>query len=81
MAVVNLWNWMVPGVESSLNEAANQFKRMKRPVPELVAFYDRAIALLNSAKDRQVKRKAKKLAKVWEQRKAEYLASVLAGNN
>jgi|GEM_PF-3675270 len=88
MATVNLWNWMVPGASSSLAEAANQYKRLKRPVPELVAFYDRAVALLRTAQKtllkgaaRREKKRAKKLAQEWEAKKAEYLSSVLAGNN
>jgi tetratricopeptide (TPR) repeat protein len=88
MATVNLWNWMVPGADGSLNEAANQFKRMKRPVPELVAFYDRAINLLKTAPksllkgaSRKEKKRAKKMVTEWEQKKAEYLSSVLAGSN
>jgi tetratricopeptide (TPR) repeat protein len=83
-----LWNWMVPGVDVFLNKAADQLKRTKRPVPELVAFYDRVIGRLKKSQKaelkgaaRKAKRQAKKLTVEWEQKKADYLASVLAGAN
>lgn len=73
---VSLWNYMVPAADSAYQTAERQLKQLKRPTPELVAFYDRVIANFEGA-ERQVQREAKKAAEAWKERKKTYLASLL----
>ncbi len=81
MAGINLWNYQVPAANQAFTDAENQFKKLRRPVPELMEFFDRVIDVWKNAKDRPVKKEAKKMIKVWEQRKADYLASVASFSN
>lgn len=74
---VNLWNFLMEGAQGAYVEAEKQLKRLKKPIPEVLAFYDRVVKKLSDIKERKLKKEAKKLAEQWTQRKQEYLASLL----
>ncbi|MEO1336139.1 MAG: tetratricopeptide repeat protein, partial [Myxococcota bacterium] len=76
---VSLWNFLVTGAHKEYEQAERDFKTLKRPVPEIVGFYDRVISSFRRVKDRSVRRKARKMATVWQKKKQAYLASILAG--
>jgi tetratricopeptide (TPR) repeat protein len=77
MGGISLWNYQVDGAQSSYEEADKQYKRLNRPVPELLAFYDRVISAYEKA-DGAAKKDAAKKAEEWKEKKKEYLASVAA---
>ena len=77
MAIVSLWNFQVDGAEGSFEEAEKQFKKLNRPVPELLAFYDRVVAAYEKAEGAAKADAAKKVGP-WKDKKKEYLASVAA---
>ncbi|MEM1024407.1 MAG: hypothetical protein AAGD10_11850 [Myxococcota bacterium] len=75
LAGVNLWNYLVEGAHGSLSQAESQYKALKKPIPEIVAFYDRAIATFENAEPK-VRREASKFAEEWKQKKQEFLGSL-----
>lgn len=77
MGAISLWNFQVDGAQSSYEEADKQYKRLNRPVPDLLAFYDRVISAYEKAEGAAKKDGAKK-AEEWKTKKKEYLASVAA---
>lgn len=76
-ADVNLWNFLVDGAQAAFVEAEKQIKRLKRPIPEVLAFYDRVVAKLGAVKERKLAKQTKELAAAWTERKKEYVASLL----
>lgn len=74
---LNLWNYLVDGAQGAFVEAEKQLKRLKRPIPEILAFYDRVIDRFESVKRRRLRRKTRRLARQWEQRKQQYMQSLL----
>lgn len=81
MGEINLWNYQVPAANQAFVDAENQYKKLKRPVPELMAYFDRVVEIFENANDRQVKKEAKQMVKAWQKRKAEYLNSVASFSN
>jgi tetratricopeptide (TPR) repeat protein len=81
MGDVNLWNFQVGAADKAFQDAEDQYKKLKRPVGDLVQFFDRVIATFAKADDKQIKKEAEKATEDWKKRKADYLASVLAGTN
>lgn len=77
---ISLWNYLVPGANASFKTAEEQYKKLKRPIPEIVRFYDRVINQFKSVKERKLKREAKKFAKEWREKKKEYLRSVVTAS-
>ncbi|MFO0723172.1 MAG: hypothetical protein U1E65_05280 [Myxococcota bacterium] len=77
MAGVSLWNFQVDGAEGSFEEAEKQYKKLNRPVPELLAFYDRVVTAYEKAEG-AAKAEAAKKVQGWKDKKKEYLASVAA---
>lgn len=77
MGGISLWNFQVDGAQSSYEEADKQYKRLNRPVPEVLAFYDRVITAYEKAEG-AAKKDAEKKAAEWKDKKKEYLASVAA---
>jgi tetratricopeptide (TPR) repeat protein len=77
MGAISLWNFQVDGAQSSYEEADKQYKRLNRPVPDLIAFYDRVVTAYEKAEGAAKKDGAKK-AEEWKTKKKEYLASVAA---
>ena len=75
LAAVNLWNYLVEGAHGSLVQAESQYKALKKPIPEIVAFYDRAIALFENAEPK-IRREAAKFAEEWKRKKQEFLGSL-----
>jgi hypothetical protein len=67
----------VDGAQGAFVEAEKQLKRLKRPIPEILAFYDRVIDRFESVKRRRLRRKTRRLARQWEQRKQQYMQSLL----
>lgn len=76
MGGISLWNFQVDGAESSYEEAEKGYKRANKPVPEILAFYDRVIESYEKADDKSVKKDAEKKAADWKKKKKDYLASV-----
>ena len=72
---VSLWNFMVDGAHAEYEQAEQQFKKVNRPIPEMVAFFDRVIESFASAKDKQVAKAAQKMVDDWKKKKTEYLGS------
>lgn len=78
MAGVSLWNYQVDGAQGSFEEAEKQFKKLNRPVPALLAFYDRVITAYEKTDEKSIRAQATKLVDEWKKRKADYLTSVTA---
>lgn len=78
MGDISLWNFQVEGAEGSYQEAEKQYKRMNKPVPEILAFYDRVITSYSNVDDKNAKKEAAKNIEDWKKKKQEYLASVAA---
>ena len=76
---VNLWNFLVDGAQGAYEEAEKHLKRLKRPIPEVLAFYDRVIAKYDDIDNRRIRRQARKLEEAWKQRKQEYISSLVPG--
>lgn len=76
-AEVNLWNFLVDGAEGAFGEAEKQLKKLRRPIPEVLAFYDRVIRRFSDVKERSIRRQAEKLAGEWGEKKKEYIASLM----
>ncbi len=83
VGVISLWNYLLEGAHSEYMQAEMQYKKLKRPIPEVIAFYDRTIEVFAKAelpkKKRKMRKKAKKIAKEWRAKKGEYLQSLVAG--
>jgi len=77
MGGVSLWNFQVDGAQSSYEEAEKQYKRLNKPIPEILAFYDRVVTAFEKA-DGAAKKEGAKKADEWKNKKKEYLASVAA---
>lgn len=77
MGEINLWNRQVEAANKSFQDAEEQYKKLKRSVPELVRFFDHVIRIYETAEDKNVKKDATEAVKEWKKRKTEYLASVL----
>lgn len=76
-ADVNLWNYLIDGAQGAFEEAEKQMKRLKRPIPEVLAFYDRVVKKYQDVKERKLKKQTTELAQAWADRKKEYIASLL----
>lgn len=76
---ISLWNFLVPGAAAAYETAEKHYKKLKRPIPEVVSFYDRVITTFRDVKERKLKREAKKMAQQWQEKKQEYLSSIVAG--
>lgn len=74
---VNIWNYLGDGAQAAYVEAEKHIKRLKRPIPEVLAFYDRVVKKLSDVKEAKIARQTKKLAEEWTTKKNEYLASLL----
>lgn len=73
---ISLWNFLVEGADASYATAEQQYKKLRRPIPEVVRFYDRVIGEFDGVKERKLKKDAKKMARKWEGKKREYLRSL-----
>lgn len=73
---VNLWNFLVDGADAAYKEAEDHMKRLKRPIPEVLSFYDRVIGSFSKTKSGPIRRKAKQLAKAWQEKRQAYIASL-----
>ena len=76
IAGINLWNYMVDGANNEFAQAESQYKRLSYSVPKMLDFYDRVIDALGSKTSGPARSKARSLAKVWETKKKQYLASL-----
>jgi len=78
LAGISLWNYQAEGAHAEFEQAEKQYKALKRPIPDVVAFYNRAIQAFENADAREVRREAEKYANVWKEKKTEYLQSLQA---
>ena len=74
MGEIELWNFQVPGADKAWTDAAEQYKKLRRPVPEVLGFYDHVIRSFKKATDRPIKKQTKKMVKKWRDKKKSYLA-------
>ncbi len=76
---VSMWNYLIPAADAAFSKAEGDMKKLKRPIPEVLGFYDRVAANFEGlkAKDRRVKKAAKKMGKKWRAAKQAYIASLL----
>lgn len=81
LAEIELWNFNTDGADKAFAEAEANHKKLRRPVSELLEFYDRAIASFKGANEKEVRAKAEKLADDWKAKKDEYLRSVASLQN
>lgn len=81
LAEIELWNFNTDGADKAFAEAEANHKKLRRPVSELLEFYDRAIAAFKGANEKEVKAKAEKLVGEWQEKRAEYLKSVASLQN
>jgi tetratricopeptide (TPR) repeat protein len=81
MADIALWNFDVGGASGSFTEAETQYKKLNRPVPFMVRFYDGVMASLGEVKDKPAKAEAEKAIAEWKKKKDEYLASVVSAES
>lgn len=75
---INLWNERVDGAHDQFQRAEAQIKQLRRPIPEVMAFYDRvrsAFAGLDAP--RKIRRQAARVAEQWKQKQGEYARSLL----
>jgi len=79
LAGISLWNYQPEGAHSEFEQAEKQYKALKRPIPEVVSFYNRAIAAFENVENRRIRREAAKFAETWKEKKQEYLQSLQAG--
>ncbi len=81
LAAIELWNFNTDGADKSFGEAEANYKKLRRPVSELLEFFDRAHAAFKNANEKEVRVKAEKLADEWAKKKEAYLASVASLQN
>lgn len=81
LAAIELWNFNTDGADKAFGEAEANHKKLRRPVSELLEFYDRAIDAFKDANEKEVRAKAEKLAADWTKKKEEYLRSVASLQN
>ena len=80
VGVISLWNYLIGGANDEYGQAEAQYKKLKRPIPEVIAFYDRTIAAFSEVDGPgNVKKEAKGFAEQWKQKKGEYLQSLTQG--
>lgn len=80
VGIISLWNYLLEGAHNEYIQAETQYKKLKRPIPEVIKFYDRAIdTFANADLPRREKRKADAFAKEWQAKKGEYLQSLVSG--
>ncbi len=75
---INLWNYLVEGADASFKTSEQHYKKLKRPVHELVAFYDATIKEFRAVKERKLRKKTAKLVKEWRAKKKEYMATLIS---
>lgn len=75
LAGISMWNFLVDGAHGELLQAEKQYKALKKPIPEIVGFYNRAIDTFTNAESK-LRREASKYAQEWERKKADYLQSL-----
>ncbi len=79
---ISLWNYLIDGAHSEYQQAETQYKSLRRPIPELLAFYDRTyLAFKNMDAPRKMKKQARKFAKEWKAKKSQYLVSIVSGQS
>lgn len=73
---ISLWNYLIDGADASYTTAEQQYKKLRRPIPEVVAFYDRVIKAFDGVSEKKLKKTAVKFEKKWGEQKREYLRSL-----
>jgi tetratricopeptide (TPR) repeat protein len=76
LAGISLWNFLTEGAHGEFEQAEKQYKALKRPVPEVIAFYNRAISMFENVKESRLRREASKYSQEWKQKKSDYLQSL-----
>ena len=80
VAGINLWNYQVDSAHNEFQQAEAQFKKLRRPIPEVMAFYRRVqSAFTKLDAPRKVRRQAARIAQQWQQKQGEYARSLLTG--
>lgn len=80
VGVISLWNYLLDGAQGEYVQAETQYKKLNRPIPEVIEFYDRTISVFaNADLPKKEKKQAKKFAEEWQMKKGEYLRSLVSG--
>ena len=80
VGVISLWNYLIQGAHDEYVQAEQQYKKLKRPIPEVIEFYDRTIAAFDGIDGpKNVKKEAAGFVDQWKAKKGEYLQSLTAG--
>lgn len=79
LAEVSLWNFMVDPAHEAYGQAEAQYKKLNRPVPEMLRFYDQTIAAFKGVSEAQIKKASAERASEWEKKKQEFIASARGG--
>lgn len=80
MATIALWNFDIGGASASYTEAETQFKKLNRPIAEMLRFYDGVVESFQDVKEKGAKGEAEKAAAEWKKKKDEYLSSVVTAS-
>ncbi|MBK6686193.1 MAG: hypothetical protein IPG45_17100 [Deltaproteobacteria bacterium] len=75
---ISLWNFMIDGASAEYEQAEQQYKKQKKPITQLVKFYDTVIKEFDTTDEKSIKKDAQKKAEDWKKKKADYLASVVS---
>lgn len=81
VANIDVWNYSLDSAQNNLSQAEAQRKTLKRPVPEMLSFYDRAQGLFRSVRHGPIRRQAQRMATQWAERKANYLSTLAPRNS
>ena len=78
VAGISLWNYQVDSAHNEFEQAEEQIKKLRRPIPEVMAFYERVrTAFTKLDAPQKVRRQAARLAQQWQQKQGEYASSLL----
>jgi hypothetical protein len=74
---ISLWNFVIDAADSSYQTAEQQYKSLKRPIPEVFEFYERTIQAYEDVSERKIKKQAQDKARDWKTKQQEYISSLL----
>lgn len=76
MARISLWSQDIAGANGSFGEAEAGYKKANKSRPQMVQFYDRAIAALLDVPGKSARKEGEKAAGEWKKKRSDYLATM-----
>ncbi|MBX2814080.1 MAG: tetratricopeptide repeat protein [Myxococcales bacterium] len=70
-----VWNFQLEEAQAAFEEAERWLKRLDRPLPQRLLWYDKVVKSLRKVRRRPQRERAKQLANDWEQRRATLLGT------